>query len=79
MHARAKRKNSLSTGNIKRTIPEKNGSHGIKRTDGKEHAMNTQSTLPSSSGHLLKLTKGPIFIAIVLRDMSAFASVRLQL
>jgi len=56
----------------------------IKRTNGKEHAMNTQTTLPSSSDHLLKLTKGPIFIVTyyTLLDTSAFCECprnRLQL
>ena len=52
----------------------KKWARGIKRTNGKEHAMNTQPMLPSSSDHLLKLTKGPIFIATyyTLRDTSAF-------
>ena len=31
--------------------------------------MNTQPTLPSSSGNLLKLTKGPIFIAITFSEI----------
>ena len=37
--------------------------------------MNTQPTLPSSSGHLLKLTKGPIFIAITFSEIGALLRV----
>ena len=37
--------------------------------------MNTQPTLPSSSGHLLKLTKGPIFIAITFSEIRALLRV----
>ena len=38
--------------------------------------MKTQPMLPSSSGHLLKLTKSPIFTAIILskQDTSTFSS-----
>ena len=39
--------------------------------------MNTQPTLPSSSGHLLKLTKGPIFIAITFSEIRALLRVHL--
>ena len=37
--------------------------------------MNTQPTLPSSSGHLLKLTKGPFFLAITFSEMRALLRV----
>ena len=37
--------------------------------------MNTQPTLPSSSGHLLKLTKGPIFIAITFSEIRVLLQV----
>ena len=46
-------KSSDSTGNMKRTILGKKWPCGIKRTNSREHAMNTQSTLPSSPGHLI--------------------------
>ena len=48
---------------------------GIKHTNGRERAMNTQPTLPSSSGHLLKLTKGPFFLAIMFSEMQALLRV----
>ena len=37
--------------------------------------MNMQPTLPSSSGHLLKLTKGPFFLAITFSEMRALLRV----
>ena len=39
--------------------------------------MNTQPTLSSSSGHLLKLAKGPIFIAITFSEIRALLRVPL--
>ena len=47
-----KKKSLDSTGNTKHTILGKKWPCGIKRTDGREHAMNTKSMLPSSPGHL---------------------------
>ena len=60
------------TGNIKRT---NQWPHKIKRTNGRERAMNMQPMLPSSSDHLLKLTKGPTFIAIMLSEVWVFLRV----
>ena len=37
--------------------------------------MNTQPTLPSSSGYLLKLTKGPILIASTFSEIRALLRV----
>ena len=58
---------------MKRTILKKIASQD-QNTCSREPAMNTQPTLPSSPGHLLKVTKGPIFIAIIhtSQNMCAF-------
>ena len=48
---------------------------GIKRASDIEHTMITQPILPSSSGHLVKLTKGPIFIAITVSEIWALLQV----
>ena len=41
----------------------------IKHTNGREHPMNMQLMLPRSPGHLIQLTKGPIFIPIILSEI----------
>ena len=53
----------------------KKWARGIKRTNGKEHTMKTQPTLPSSPGHLsiaYKMSKFHIYYT--LRDTRAFVS-----
>ena len=58
-------KSSTSMWNIKSTNLEKLA-RGIKHTNGRERAINTQPMLPSSSGHLLKLIN---FITITFSEI----------
>ena len=53
---------------MKLTILEKLA-RGIKHTNVRECAMKMHPMLPSFSGHLLKLTKGLIFITITFSEI----------